>query len=105
MTDGTEVKPIHIKAKYVNTDVALLVKHYVADESPAIVGYEHETGAPLFTATVCLPDPPAEGCVWLKGWSENEGIPEALVEAGVVRLTGRKCYTGYCEAIEARLLI
>ena len=52
-----------------------------------------ETGAP------CLPDH-----VWLKGWSENEGVPAALVEAGLVELTGANWATGFVHAEEARLL-
>jgi len=96
--------PVHIKARYVDEEVLLTFLHY-KDGSVAIVGHGWNTGEPLFTATVWLPDAPDEGCVWLKGWEENEGVPEALVKAGVVRLTGRTCHTGYCEAQEARLLV
>lgn len=58
--------------------------------------------------TVCMShDPDAKlepGCVWLKGWSENEGAVEALVEAGIVEPTGRTWPTGFVRAQEARLL-
>ena len=40
------------------------------------------------------PDPGETG-VWLKGWSENEGVPQALESAGIVTLTGRTHATGY----------
>lgn len=58
-------------------------------------------------ATVTLlsyggPDPGKHG-VWLKGWSENEGVPEALVAAGIVTLTGRTHCTGFYEAQHAEL--
>lgn len=45
-------------------------------------------GSRELVATVCpLNSPPAgPDEVWLKGWSENEGVPEALVAAGVVVL-------------------
>jgi hypothetical protein len=43
------------------------------------------------------------GCVHLKGWSENEGLPEALVAAGAVELTGEVVRTGRVEAQVARL--
>lgn len=36
--------------------------------------------------------------VWLKGWSENKGIPEALEEAGIVELTGETVPAGYATA-------
>lgn len=49
-----------------------------------------------------LPDP-GEGCVWLKGWSENEGLPEALQAAGIVTLTGRTHAINFVTAIHAKL--
>lgn len=59
-----------------------------------------------YTATVNLVDHPLpEGEVWLKGWPENEGVPEALEAAGVVELTGRRQITGHAEAQHALLLI
>ncbi len=94
---------VFIKSKFTNEEVRLLFRKY-GDGSPAIQGTSLD-GEPLFTATVALDKKPTDGHVFLKGWSENEGIPEALVEAGVVELTGRKVPTGYCEAIEAKLLI
>ncbi len=50
-------------------------------------------------ATVNLPEvnlPPRQ--IILKGWSENEGIPEALEKAGLVKLTGETIPTGFCFA-------
>ena len=48
-------------------------------------------GEPIATATVCLWDPPPtrgsynkEKQIWIKGWSENEGMYKCLVEAGVL---------------------
>lgn len=40
------------------------------------------------------PDPGETG-VWLKGWSENEGVPQVLESAGIVTLTGRTHATGF----------
>jgi len=64
-------------------------------------------GQPEAKATVSLvgygaPHPGEHG-VWLKGWSENEGIPEALSKAGIVTLTGRTWETGYTEAQHGEL--
>jgi len=66
-----------------------------------------EDGQPEAKATVSLvlygaPDT-GEVAVWLKGWSENEGIPEALARAGIVTLTGRTWTTGYTEALHGEL--
>jgi len=60
-----------------------------------------------YVATVALvpygaPHPGAGG-VWLKGWSENEGVPQALELAGVVRLTGRKHRSGWVIADHGEL--
>ena len=96
---------VPIQAKYVNEMVDLQFGHYGINGSPSIKGISIEEGEPLFTATVALNDElPNEGCVFLKGWTENEGIPEALVKAGIVELTGRKIKTGFAEAVEAKLL-
>lgn len=60
---------------------------------------------PLAVATVNLPDsPPAEGCVWIKDWSENDGMLDALTQAGVIAATGRTMAAGYVLAHEARIL-
>lgn len=57
-------------------------------------------------ATVNLEDygvtaPP--GHVWLKGWSENRGIPEALEQAGILKLTGETVPAGHATAQLAEL--
>lgn len=69
----------------------------------ALFANDPEDGEPLFTATVYLDEPPSEGCVWLKGWSENEGVPQALYDAGIVEFTGRTAQCSYATAIEGRL--
>ncbi len=93
---------IRVDAKYCKEDVLLSFGEY-GDGSVAIqaVSLGRE---PMFTATACIDEPAKEGHVFLKGWSENEGIPEALVKASVVELTGRTVPTGYCEVLEAKLL-
>lgn len=94
---------VYIKSKYCNEKVELVFGHY-ADGSPAIQGISLH-GEPIFTATVALDEIPPDNHVFLKGWSENEGVPESLAKAGIIELTGRKIPTGFCEAEEAKLLI
>ena len=65
--------------------------------------YRDETTASVNVESYGAPKPP-QGEVWLKGWSENTGIPKALVDAGVVELTGDIWITGYVEAQQARLI-
>jgi hypothetical protein len=94
---------IIVNAKYVKGEVELVFKNY-GNGSIAIQAFSL-CGEPEFTATVALDEIPGKGKVFLKGWSENEGIPDALINAGIVKLTGRKIPTGFCEALEADLLM
>lgn len=84
-------------------DVGLEWTRYAADGSPALrLWWEDEL---LCTATVVLADAtPAAGCVWIKDWSENEGVLNSLIEAGIVEPTGRVAQAGYVIAQEARVL-
>lgn len=83
----------------------MLITEYPHDGSTALIS---SPGTPdQQTYTVCLWEPPAPlrpGHVWLKGWGENEGAPEALEEAGLVELTGETWPTGYVEAQEGKLV-
>ena len=93
---------VKIKSKYTDEMTNLSFSFY-ENGSTVITGTSLQ-GEPLFTATVALNEVPSPGFVFLKGWSENEGIPEALVSAGIVKLTGKTIPTGYCKAQEAQLL-
>lgn len=66
-----------------------------------------DAAEPQCVATVSLvpygASHPGEYGVWLKGYSENDGVPKALVDAGIVTLTGRRHPTGYAEAEHAEL--
>jgi len=93
---------ISINTKYCKGTVELAFAKY-GDGSTAIQAFQG--GEPMFVATVALDEQPPTNHVFLKGWSENEGIPQALEKAGIVQLTGRKIPTGYVEAQEAKLLV
>ncbi len=98
-------KTIRLKTKYVDENVVLKRRVY-QNGTTAIQAYSKEDMEPVAVLTVALEDAkPNEGCVFLKGWSENEGVPEALVKEGVVELTGRDAATGFVVAQEAKLLI
>ncbi len=63
-------------------------------------------GEPQTTATVCIShteELPDDGNVFIKNWSENEGIMKALIEAGVIEPAIRKVRTGYTFAFECPL--
>jgi len=93
---------IKVNAKYIKGEVELQFGKY-QNGSTAIQAFSLE-GEPDFTATVALDEMPSDGYVFLKGWSENEGIPNALEKAGVIQLTGRTIPTGYVEAQVSKLL-
>ena len=93
---------INVNARYCKEQIDLVFNKYQNGEV-AIQGFSLE-GEPVFTATVSLQEKPKDGYVFLKGWSENEGIPDALEKAGIVKLTGRTVRAGFAEAQEAELL-
>jgi len=47
---------------------------------------------------------PNDGCVFIKDWSENEGILDAVLDAGLVEITGRTELAGFEVAHECKLL-
>jgi hypothetical protein len=57
-------------------------------------------GSPVLKA-----GPIVEGRLYLKTWSENEGILETLTEAGFVSDTGERVPTGFCEYVVCDLLV
>lgn len=99
-------KIIDVKTKFFDGKVKVVVSKYSNKDRTAIVLVDPEDGSPCFTATVNLVEESLEdGYVFLKGYSENEGLPEELVKAGIVELTGRVVNTGYVVVPEAKLLV
>jgi hypothetical protein len=72
----------------------------------AIQLMDAEDGSPIATATVNLPDfPLAEDRVAIKDYSENEGMLDALVEAGIVEELGLHAETGFVTVPICKLLV
>lgn len=65
----------------------------------------NEVDGPLATLTSNPDESPAEGCCWLKTWSENEqlDLERNLVEQGFGELTGRMTRSGFVLMPEFRL--
>lgn len=98
MNTTTNATLVCQRAKYAGGPVKF--SRYTSDKTIAIV-----VGGDC-KATVCLPEGaehPGEFGVWLKGWSENEGLPEALERSGIVVLTGKVAATGFAIAQHAEL--
>jgi len=98
-------KNIKIVTKYINEYVDIEESQYTNNRK-AISLVDTNTGEPVAVATVNLPElqPETPNHVFLKGWSENEGLPEALADNNIVRLTGHITPTGFVEAQEAILI-
>ena len=80
-----------LTTRYTNGTLALLMVD--ADDSQ-----------PIATPTVNLDGQPRHGGVFIKTWSENEGIDEALIAAGVLEPQPVGVHpTGFVEALEYRL--
>lgn len=94
---------IHIPKTRFGNAGRLVVKGFYAGGGVAL-GVNSDRG-PECTATVNMVDHPLPaGEVWLKGWSENKGVPEALEASGAVKLTGRVAAAGFESAQHAELL-
>jgi len=110
MADVTaKPRTVHIKTGICDKDLGVMLFRYQGNDRLAIELWElDESGRPsepFYRATVNVPEAYVpEGHVLLKGWSENLGLPQAMVEAGIVELTGVKVPTGMVEAEEAKLL-
>jgi len=63
-------------------------------------------GEPIATATVNVPEISVEhGNVLVKDYSENEGMLDALVHAGIVSPPVKEWYAEYVEFYECKLLV
>lgn len=63
------------------------------------------SGSPVAVATVNVPDVYLEKDeVIIKDYSENEGMLDTLVEAGIVQPTGRKVKSGFVECEVCKLV-
>lgn len=80
------------KVKFKQWNCIVVKSKYMDNDRIALVLKEEETGEPLATASVNVVDyyftkENGEHQTFIKNYSENEGILEALVEAGIVEDT------------------
>lgn len=102
MASNNQTQPLRVGPSKFSQGGVVVLDRYVHGGGVAIEVYGEEGRE--YTATVNIQgQDPGENCVWLKGWSENEGVPEALVQAGIVKLTGKTCQTGFAVALHAEL--
>lgn len=97
---------ITVNTKYLPNEKATVHKKEYANGYPALV-LTDEYGSPLMTASVNLvayDEYPAEGHVFIKDWSENEGILHSLIEQGVISGPVRIVQAGFTHAHECKVL-
>lgn len=77
-----------VSTRYVKDREALFrVRHYPADNSPALQLYDPETEEPLLTASICLIHydlKPRKDAIFIKDYSENEGIQTCLERLNLI---------------------
>ena len=99
---------IALHTTYIHDDQVSLRKGRYGDGSTALVAYS-EYGEVLAKLTVCLQDyglkPRDEQHVFIKNYSENEGVLAGLQTAGVISAPLRTVECGWSEAYECQLLI
>ena len=62
--------------------------------------------SPMATASVCVEGlTQAKDTIFIKSWSENQGMLEALVEAGIVENTDRVIPSGFVYINVCKLLV
>jgi hypothetical protein len=81
--------------RFLDTDCTVQKRQYANGRVDLLLVDEE---GPVATATLNLPDVPlGKNQVLIKTWSENEGILDALVSAGVVKATGQTVRSGFVE--------
>lgn len=84
---------------------ALLTSTYASGQAALAVELLWPDAFPeRVVVSVCLiNDPPPENCFWLKDWSENKNLANALIDAGLIEPEGTVCPTGFVLAPACRL--
>lgn len=108
-TTPLQLDSITLAGHRYNGPIDVEVTGYLADGGIAIILVTREDGYPdlLSKVTVNLSQQglqPDEDCVFVKDWSESEGMLKAMEEAGWMKATGRRVESGYVRVPEARLL-
>ena len=99
------MKRVYIKAKYVNEEVDVVLKEYTAGaKTLAILLLDPETGEEIAMPTAHVEGIP-EGCVAVKNYSENEGMLQALQQAGVISAPVGQIPSGFVVLYICKLLV
>lgn len=95
-----------IKTPYYEGTVTLRWDKYMSDGTPALLLVETKMHEPVATASVSIAGSnlqPKE--ILIKGWSENDGIPQELIRLGIIGPVKRVVSSGYVAATVHDILI
>lgn len=83
------------KVQFLGEDCMITVTQYTGTKAPCIQLLDAE-GLPMAKATVKLSEAPPKGCLFLKDYSENQGMAKAFTDAKLGEEIGRRS-EGYVE--------
>jgi hypothetical protein len=95
------------QSKWIPTthDAFIHVQKYVTNPNAIRLSIHSESEGLLCVATSNIDNYiPEPGNVFIKNWSENEGVYEALLKANVIGPVIRKIPAGFTEAYECKLI-
>lgn len=95
----------HLRTKYID-EKGCTVQKFTYTNGRIALQLVSSAGEPLCTASVNLPDdecPPDH--VFIKNWSENEGVLEELIGHGVISESVGSVRTGFVTAALCKVLI
>jgi hypothetical protein len=92
--------------RFAGHDCVVRAERYASSEHTALSLYEARSGVHVATATLNLPDIPlSKTQVFIKDYSENEGMLAALEQAGIIKPMGVLVSTGVGSLPVCELLI
>ena len=98
------ITEITIDTAYCPAESAYVELGLYANGSTALRIWSFE-GEPLLTATVAIDLVPDDGNVFIKDYSENEGVLNCLIDQGVVSKPLREHQAGFAIVHECKLLV
>lgn len=87
-----------MKVHFKNWDCVVKQGKYIDNNNTALVLFEEITGEIIAKATVNTGETLPEDFAFIKDYSENEGVLEALKNAGIIKEIVGKTQLGYVEA-------
>ncbi len=94
-----------MKVKFKDWDCVIQSQHY-RNNRIALSLVDATDGERIATATVNIPEMPLEdGEIFVKDYSENEGMLDALVAAGICQPTGKFVENGLVKIPVCKLLV